>query len=75
MLLRHWENNSFFEWGLDLLFNLTLNLTKAEMGPVEYGKDSNRFYTEIKDISWVQTSPSSINLLLRIKSLFNDKLK
>ena len=57
VMLREWELNSIFEWGLDLIFNLVLGLANLHMSHEEFIKKSNCKYETMKNISWKHTSP------------------
>ena len=55
VMLRQWEKNTIFEWGLDLLFNLVLCVTNVHISHEEFKKDSNRKYETMKNLSWAHT--------------------
>lgn len=68
------ENLSIFDWGMDILFNIIINLQHLHLHPSEFYKNSNRTYQTMKDVRWVHPSSSSIELLVHIKNTFYDSI-
>lgn len=73
-MLREFEKPNLFDWGLDIIFNLAINLGSVHLPHHEYYKDSNRSYITMKDVQWKIPSASCISVLCDIKDKFIDKI-
>lgn len=62
-MLRSFDTSGIFDAGLDLLFNLIINLEHVHLDPIEFYRNSNRKYTTMHDINWIHPSAECIALL------------